>query len=779
MHPFDARHVAGHELTLAQQALWFLHQLAPDSSAYNVSVAVNLHFSVHVAAMASAVEQTVSAHAVLNCVFRSAGPQVRRHEGAVAGAFPALDVYELPAGEASARTFAQDLAQHPFRLDRQLPVRVALLHGAAGPDVLMVVAHHIVMDYVSQMLVLREILARYATLSLGAERAVLRTSADFDEFAAWQRSYLGSSRADSARKYWQRELTDIADGGGLPTDLRRPSAYRFAGAAVELELADDVTARVGRAAAAENATVSAYLFSAFQLLLYLFSGHTSVVIGYPVTLRPGRQFTESVGLFVNTLPFCGRLDPDDSFTALVRRTSGRLWCGLMHRDYPFALMPALASVARDPSVAGLISVMFVMTAAEPAVPLSATLVPGRRTQYAGLEISGFSIPQQLGQCDITLQVVHCGTTMRTQFKYNTSLFTEETASGLARDYAALLSAAACGTLPARLRDLGRGPGIPKQSPITGPGRRNVTKAMTNVIGLRQPDGSEPASWDQAADHPLRRLISGGWLRPSGVAGLLSFAPKFETVMARLQALLTTAGPSDSPGPCWYPPVVPLADIERAEYTQAFPHLLGTVHALPPEASAAGMPQDGARVPADVVLAPAVCYSVYPQLSDRVLEEPFFCDAMGYCYRHEATSELGRFRSFRMREFVVVADEDTAWQWRDSWITRCEALFAGLGLTFSVQPAADPFFGPGARFMSSSQIEQHLKYEFVAGVHETDPGTAIASANCHKDHLGHRFGIGLADGGPAHSSCMAFGLERTVLALIHAHGDELADWPDLA
>lgn len=275
------------------------------------------------------------------------------------------------------------------------------------------------------------------------------------------------------------------------------------------------------------------------------------------------------------------------------------------------------------------------------------------------------------------------------------------------------------------------------------------------------------------------LAKGDWLLASGVAGLFSYTSKFETVIARLQAVLTSAGPAGAPGPCWYPPVVPRADIERAEYTQAFPHLLGTVHALAPAATPAGVPQDDARVPADVVLAPAVCYSVYPQLSDRVLDEPFFFDAVGCCYRHEATSELGRLRSFRMREYVVVADEDTAWQWRDSWITRCEALFARLGLSISVQPAADPFFGPGARFMSSSQIEQHLKYEFVASVHETDQGTAIASANCHKDHLGHRFGIGLVAGGPAHSSCMAFGLERIALALIHAHGDNLADWPELA
>jgi seryl-tRNA synthetase len=283
-------------------------------------------------------------------------------------------------------------------------------------------------------------------------------------------------------------------------------------------------------------------------------------------------------------------------------------------------------------------------------------------------------------------------------------------------------------------------------------------------------GNMTETTTRPAPGTIGRLADGGWLRPTGAPGLLSFTPKFETVLAGLQAALTAADPSPSPGPSWYPPVVPLATIERAQYTEGFPHLLGTVHAL----------AEGAedRKPTDAVLAPAVCYSLYPQVADRVVEGPMLFDAAGYCYRHEATSELGRFRSFRMREFVIVADEDSAWQWRDAWIARCEALFTRLGLTLSVTPASDPFFGPGARFMKSSQLEQSLKFEFVVALHDDDPGTAIASANCHKDHLGELFAIRHVNGGLAHSSCMAFGLERTVLALIHAHGDDLADWPEL-
>lgn len=282
------------------------------------------------------------------------------------------------------------------------------------------------------------------------------------------------------------------------------------------------------------------------------------------------------------------------------------------------------------------------------------------------------------------------------------------------------------------------------------------------------------------DGPTERLVAGGWMLPTSVPGLLGHTAKFETCLARLQAVLTAADPSGSPGPTWYPPVTPREVIDRAEYAESFPHLLGTVHALavdgePDELDA--LPDDSARRPADVVLAPAVCYGVYPRLAGRVLEEPTFFDAAGHCYRHEATSELGRYRSFRMREFVTVSVENAAMLWRDAWIARCEELFGELGLAVSVQPASDPFFGPGGRFMRNSQIQQNLKFEFVVPVHGEDRGTAIASANCHKEHFGERFDIRFGDRGLAHSSCMAFGLERTMLALIHAHGDSLADWPE--
>jgi seryl-tRNA synthetase len=257
-----------------------------------------------------------------------------------------------------------------------------------------------------------------------------------------------------------------------------------------------------------------------------------------------------------------------------------------------------------------------------------------------------------------------------------------------------------------------------------------------------------------------------WWRSLGLAGTDGLTTLFEEAVAALQRSLTSISPAGPDGPLWLPPVIERSVLERAQYTEAFPHLLGDVRTTA---------QDGTSV----ALAPAVCYFVYPWLADSEISAAPRFDVAGYCYRHEATTELGRLRSFRMREFVAVGPAAEMHDWRDEWVDRCERFLALLGLKVTVAPATDPFYGPGGRVLEYTQREQELKFEFLAALSDTGTATAIASANRHKEHLGERFGIRLADGSVAHSSCLAFGLERIVLALIRAHGADRADWPDIA
>jgi len=431
-----------HELSLGQEALWFLQQLAPDSNAYNVSAALNLHFPVDVAKLSAAVERVVTRHSLLDCVFRSSGRAISRCASDLAG--PILDVHELGGADDSVvHAFAKDLAQRPFRLDRQRPIRLALLRREVGQDILLIAAHHIVVDNVAQLLVFQEIFAEYAGRPTGAEPD---TGADFDEFVRRERVLLASSRADAARAYWRGELANLPDTGDLPTDRPRPQVYTFAGSEIDFELPPGLMIEVEKAAAAQSTTVFVYLFSAFQLLLHRFGGQNDFVIGCPVTLRSSRRFRDSIGYFVNLLPFRARVAPGSSFDAVLRRTGAKLWSGLAHREFPFAQIPRLVDLPRDPSRAGLISTMFVMIAGSPDDPLSALVLQDRRAEYAGLTVSEFYLPQQQGQFDLTLQVLRHGSAARVHLKYNTSLFTEETARGLSREYTDLLRSAVRGEM---------------------------------------------------------------------------------------------------------------------------------------------------------------------------------------------------------------------------------------------------------------------------------------------------------------------------------------------
>ncbi|EST38935.1 hypothetical protein N566_04790 [Streptomycetaceae bacterium MP113-05] len=215
-----------------------------------------------------------------------------------------------------------------------------------------------------------------------------------------------------------------------------------------------------------------------------------------------------------------------------------------------------------------------------------------------------------------------------------------------------------------------------------------------------------------------------------------------------------------------PPVIALDTVERAGYPVSFPHLLGTVRASP---------ADGAPGATDLVLTPAACHHVYPLLQGRPLTEPLTVEVEAVCFRAEATGETGRLRSFRMYEIVRVARAEEAAAWRDRMLREAEAFLGELGLSTDVVPANDPFFGRSGRLRAQVQKAQELKWEVTTEV--TDGVTqAVASANCHKEHFGEAFEISDADGAPVHSACLAFGLDRLLLALLHQHGEDLSAWP---
>lgn len=180
-----------------------------------------------------------------------------------------------------------------------------------------------------------------------------------------------------------------------------------------------------------------------------------------------------------------------------------------------------------------------------------------------------------------------------------------------------------------------------------------------------------------------------------------------------------------------------------------------------------------------LLASAVCYHAYPEWAGRTLgADPELLTACGRCYRHEDGNHvpLERLWEFTMREIIVLGSRDQVESVRRSLIARASELAATLELDASIDVATDPFFATSDEGRRLMQQAGALKHELQVTVDADGRSIAAASFNHHHDFFGTRFGISLADGSPAHSGCVAFGLERWVLSVLAQHGADETAWP---
>jgi seryl-tRNA synthetase len=288
--------------------------------------------------------------------------------------------------------------------------------------------------------------------------------------------------------------------------------------------------------------------------------------------------------------------------------------------------------------------------------------------------------------------------------------------------------------------------------------------------------------------PVRSLdsIAEALLLPSGIDGVYARTAIFEQVVSGVSTLITRYRDPDTEV-LRFPPVMSRRQVEKSGYLKSFPHFLGCVSCLSgPEAeirsaverSEAGEDWTAGLAAADLVLAPAACYPVYPLVASRgtVPANGLLFDVACDCFRREPSKMLDRLQSFRMREYVCIGTPEEVDRFRQRWMSRAQGFACQLGLTARIDTASDPFFGRGGKLMAMSQVEQALKFELLIPVHSADEPTACMSFNYHRDHFGTTWNIRTVSGEMAHTGCVAFGIDRLALALFATHGLDLPHWP---
>jgi len=286
------------------------------------------------------------------------------------------------------------------------------------------------------------------------------------------------------------------------------------------------------------------------------------------------------------------------------------------------------------------------------------------------------------------------------------------------------------------------------------------------------------------DAVLETLRARGELWTVG-PGLVGLRGPARELFAALDRAIASLAAEETPDEWRVPQALPLETLARAEYFSSFPQWLTLAAHLRDEpaelerVARAPAPAELARAavaPADAALQPAVCYHAYAALADRTLPDATRLTAQATCWRHEGArlAPLERGWAFTMREIVCLGDAKATAAFRARLMARVTAFAEALGLAPRVAEATDPFFAPTAEGRAVLQRLKALKQELLLPLGNRE--TAAASFNAHERFFGDAFAIRTPDGIPADTACVAFGLERWLLAVLCAYGPAPDAWP---
>src|SRR6185295_8451613 len=149
-------------LSFAQERLWFLEQLEPETAIYNVPVALRLSGPLNLAVLEETLTEIVRRHETLRTSFpQENGTPYQEIQAAREVKVAVLDLSGAEDGEARARELLAAEARQPFDLASGPLFRVRVIQLAAEEHLLLFTMHHIISDGWSIGVLTREVVALY------------------------------------------------------------------------------------------------------------------------------------------------------------------------------------------------------------------------------------------------------------------------------------------------------------------------------------------------------------------------------------------------------------------------------------------------------------------------------------------------------------------------------------------------------------------------------------------------------------------------------------------
>jgi amino acid adenylation domain-containing protein len=417
-------------LSFSQERLYFLQQLYPDSSAYNMVTALKITGPLEVDCLQACLDRIISRHSVLTTIFLLKNARPRQKILDVSQ----LQIERLDWSDDESQTqqikLEQLLAQetnHVFQLDCLPLIRIQMVKMGPQDHVLIINNHHIMSDGWSQGVFMKEWLSLYqaATLDMQAELSAL--SVQYVDYAVWQRQLLDSERLEQLLSYWRIMLADMPPALNLQTDFARPAVQTFSAQSEAFSLDAELTLALNQLAEQQHCSIFVLLLAGFNLFLARYSGQYDFAVGTPVANRSHQETENLIGFFVNTLVLRNRIEGDPLWLDFLAQVKETVIDAFAHQELPFEKLVEALQPERDLSNTPFFQVMFLFHNATSQMP-----------RLTGLEIEPLPLDSKEVKFDLTLAMHELNGQLVGTFEYNADLFKAERIQIMCRGFAHLL-----------------------------------------------------------------------------------------------------------------------------------------------------------------------------------------------------------------------------------------------------------------------------------------------------------------------------------------------------
>lgn len=413
-------------LSDAQERLWSVAQLAPDSAVYNLHIAVRLTGSLNVPALERSLSEIVRRHETLRTTFSVVEEKpVQVISSDLKIKLPVVDLKQL-AGEkleVEVQRRAEEEAKTPFDLEQDLLLRVGLLRLDESEYIFLATMHHMISDGWSFKVFFQELSALYKAFSDGKSSPIPALPVQYADFAAWHRQWLQGEKLEAQRGYWKQQLSGEVPVLDLPADYPRSAAKTDRGASQSLVLSKALTEKLKIFTRHEERTLFITLLAAFKALLYQYTGQEDLVICSPVACRDHDQTKGLIGYFNNIVVMRTNLSDDPNFRTLMDRVQQVALATYEHQDFPFQELTEFPNLVRVPLSRAMFTLQspFDQFLELPETSASALVVHNGRSTF-----------------DLSLTIEERPETLMAVLTYKTDLFNATTIIEMAANFQTLL-----------------------------------------------------------------------------------------------------------------------------------------------------------------------------------------------------------------------------------------------------------------------------------------------------------------------------------------------------